>query len=419
MTSPRWMTVVYLSTVCLFLAVEAWATATITKTPVDGKPAVVMENRFIRMVFRPGQGGKCTGFLYKPASKRFIAPGVGSILANRVWNYADSELYFQWQKMPWQHEIERRAGEVALVMRAAGKVDFTRSTLFEKRVVLRDGEAMARVKYTFFVGQELMTPRKIGLWFHNRVGVVGERSVFRFPLDDGIVTLDYATTGGSTWFHSPSRGWCAVVGESGAGLCFNMEFRRIMCFHVGRRATLEWSFRTTDIKNGESLSTEQLLVPFAGIQLVQGCGGGVVAGFRGPDKCTAQQARAGITLRAQLTSGAPQDGELIASARRLPDGADTPLLRRRLVLKPGETIGVDAEFAPPGEGTWLVVGRWVRDGREVMDFLKPLVVGAASAPVRIKPKETRLGRVSAIRVREDESERPRGSSIANLPAGPA
>ena len=97
--------------------------------------------------------------------------------------------------MAWEHEIERRAGEVGLVMQAAGTVDFTRSTSFEKRIVLRDGEAMARVAYAFFVGQELMTPRKIGLWFYNKVDVVGERCVYRFRLDDGIVTVDPAMGG--------------------------------------------------------------------------------------------------------------------------------------------------------------------------------------------------------------------------------
>jgi len=390
----HWRTVLSLSSVCLSLAVEAGATAAASETTVDGQPAVVMENHFLRMVLRPDKGGACTDFVYKPSNQRFVSPRVGSLLGNRVWNYADRELYFQWQKAPWPYEIERRAGEVELVMRVAGTVDFTRSTPFEKRIVLRDGEAMARVRHTFFVGQELMTPRQIGLWFYNKVSVAGERFVCRFPLDDGIVTLDPATGGGASWFYNPSRGWVAVVGESGAGLCLNMEFRRLMCFHVGGQKTLEWAFRTTEIKHGESLSTEELLVPFAGLRSVQGGGGGVVAGFLGPEKCSAAEAGAGVALRAQLTSGTPQAGELVASVRRLPDGAETPLLRRELALKPGEVAELDATFTPPRDGTWLVVGRWVHDGREVMDFVHALVVGEASGPVRIEPKAARVGRVS-------------------------
>jgi len=375
-------------------AQEARTAATILETTLDGQRAVVMENRFLRMVFRPGEGGACTDFRYKPAGKRFVSPRVGSLLGTRVWNYADRELYFQWQKMAWQHEIERRDGDVALVMHARGRVDFTRSTRFEKRIVLRDGEAMARVTYTFYVGHELMTPRKIGLWFHNQVDVVGERCVYRFPLDDGIATVDPAMGGSASIFYNPSRGWAAVVGKSGAGLCFNMEFRQLMCFHVGGRPTFEWAFRTTNIKNGSSLTTQELLVPFTGLQSVEGGGGGVVATFRGAERYRAKDARTGLGLCAQLTAGAAQSGELVISVRHLPDAAARPVLRRRLTLKAGEVTEADVVVKLPRQGTWLLIGTWMRDGREVMDFVHPLIVGEPSGPVRIAPKEVRLGRVS-------------------------
>lgn len=156
-----------LSTVCLFVAIEAWATARISETTLDTGPTVVMENRFLRLAFQPDQGGTCTEFLCKSSGKRFVAPHTGSLLGTRVWNYTDRELYFQWERIPWEHEILRRSGEVELVMRAAGTVDFTRATTFEKRIVLRDGEAMLRVSYTFSVGQQLVNPPKIGLWFRN------------------------------------------------------------------------------------------------------------------------------------------------------------------------------------------------------------------------------------------------------------
>ncbi|MBM4086678.1 MAG: hypothetical protein FJ272_17980, partial [Planctomycetes bacterium] len=189
MLSRPCLAVLSLFSACLLLGVEAWATATITETTLDGAAVVTVENRFLRAVFEPGKGGTCADLVHKPSGKRFVAPKVGSLLGNRVWNYADREFYFQWERMPWEHEVQRRAGEVELVMRAAGTVDFSRATAFEKRIVLRDAEAMLRVTYTFFVGQELASPRKIGLWFRNTTSVVGERTVYRFPLDDGIVTL--------------------------------------------------------------------------------------------------------------------------------------------------------------------------------------------------------------------------------------
>jgi len=394
--SARFLSAMIVSALAALLARGVAAKATIAEETVHRAPCVVMENAFVRLVFNPGEGGHCTDFLYKPAGKRFVLPRVGSLLGNRVWNYADGELYFQWQRMAWEHEVERRAGEVALVMRCRGKVNFTRATRFEKRIVLRDGEAMARVTHTFFVGQELMTPRTIGLWFYNKAGVIGERTVYTFPLDDGIVTLDPGAGVGQEWFYNPSRGWAAVTGESGAGLCFTMEFRRLMCFYLcpGTQPTFEWAFRTLDIKNGQHFATEERLIPFAGIRAVHGGGGGVVAGFDAPDTCTAAQAQAGLAVRALLCSGMTQTGEVTISLRRLPDGAATTVLRRSVSLKPGQVLEAAATVKPPQEGTWLLLGTLTRGGQEVMDFVKPLVVGAPSAAVRIQPKEQRIGRAT-------------------------
>ena len=89
--------------------------ATVRKQTVDARPAVVMENEFIRMVFAPEKGGQCVDFLYKPAGKRMFMRGRGALLGNRVWNYADRGLYSQWQKMAWSSDIEQRPGEARLV----------------------------------------------------------------------------------------------------------------------------------------------------------------------------------------------------------------------------------------------------------------------------------------------------------------
>ena len=375
---------------------SAAAAVTVSETKVDGQLALVLENEYIRLAVQPGKGGQCTDFVYKPTGKRFVMPRTGTLVGNRVWNYMDSDLYMQWQKRGWEHEAQRRDGEVAVTMRAAGEVNFTRSTHFEKKVVLRDGEAMARVTHTFHVGDELMQSFPIGLWFANMTGVVGETSFYTFPLDDGIMTLDLATAAGQQWLYNPTRGWAAVVGESGSGLCFNMEFRRMMCFYIwpGKQSTVEWAFRTSEIKNGGSLSTEQLLVPFAGIKQVHGSGGGVVGGIVAPDACTLEEAKQGLTLQAHLTSGTPLKGEFSLSLQRLPDGERQRLQQAPVRLKPGEVHKAEFAVKPASEGTFLVWGSVIRDGKEVMDFVKPLTVGAASGPVRIPPKEERIGRAS-------------------------
>ena len=378
------------------LAATASAKATIAEKTVEGQTQVVLENEFIRIAFTPTLGGECTECVYKPADTSFVEPRAGALIGNRVWNYANDALYSQWRKLPWSYEIQPRKGEVALLLRAAGKENFTHATTFERLIVLRDDEAMVRITYTFSVGQELMVPEKIGLWFFNMPRVSGEQSCFTLPLDTGVRTVDPTTGAREGWFYNPARGWGAISGPSGAGLCFNMEYRRLMCFYsqFGGDASLEWAFRTLDIKNGESFSTQALLIPFAGIKSVCGSGNGVVAGFEAPDRPTAAEAQAGLQVRALLTSGSAQSGELVVSLRRLPSGELLPVHRTKLALKPGEVAAVNMTATPPAEGTWLLVGQFLRDGQEVMDFIRPVIVGKESGPVRIEAKEARLGVVT-------------------------
>ncbi len=366
------------------------AAVTISETPTG----VVMENDFLRMTFEPAKGGACTDLFYKPANKQFARPDETALLANRVWNYADQELYRQWEKNPWEHEVRRAAGEVALVLRAAGQVGFTRSTVLEKRITLRDGEAMARIETVFHVGQELMVPQKIGLWFHNMCGIPGERAAAYFPLDDGIVTVDLSTGVGEQWFYNPSRGWAALASENGNGLCFNMEYRRLMCFYLwpGKLPALEWAFRTADIPNGESLRTEGLLLPFAGLRRVHGSANGVAAGFDAPEKAALADAAKGLTVTANLASGAAQSGDLSIELRRLPDGPPQTVFQQAVKLEAGKTFSAGFPVKMDSEGTWALTGRLTSQGKELLDFRTFVILGKESAPIRVAALQERIGR---------------------------
>ncbi len=390
----------------------ASAAATAKKISFAGQPAIVLENEFLRMTFAPGRGGECVDFVFKPAGKRLVLPGEGSLLGSRVWNYADKDLYIQWQRNPWEYELRRAAGQVTLVLRAAGRVGFTRHTVFEKRVTLREGEAMARVVHVFRVGQQLMVPQKIGLWFFNKCGVVGEPNTYYFPLDEGIAAL--GPNAGQAWFYHPARGWLACVGRSGAGLAFTMEFRRLMCFYAcpGRQPTFEWAFRTFDVPNGGSLRTEEEIIAFAGLPRVNGAGAGLVAGVDAPDKCSPAQARAGLPARIALAAGRAGEGELVVACQRLPDGEPMPVLRRRVRFAPAKTLTIPLKLALPREGTWALRGA-VRSpaAKELMDFAAAVVVGKPSAAFRIEPKEPRIGRATE---RFEDRKPLRGSAPKDL-----
>lgn len=378
----------------LSLAPSLRAQAVVREETIDGLQRMVLENEFIRAVFTPSLGGECTDLIYKPDAKRLMSPMSGGLTGCRVWNYADNAFYWQWQRTAWDCAPERRPGEAALVLSATGSVEFAKSCRFEKRVTLRDGESILRVTYGFHVGNQLMTPRDIGLWFSNKASVPGGRTNYFLPLDDGIMTIDSGGSAGTLWQYGPSRGWVALVGESGVGLSFNMEYRRLMCFyaHAGAQPTIEWAFRSFEVPNGETFSTEELIVPFAGLPVVHGSGGGVVAAFTGPDKADPAAAAAGVPMKARLTSGAPLSGLVKITARRLPDGEAILLATAPASLRPGAVADTDFTFRAPQPGTWLLSGLLLKDDKPVMDFIKVLPVGDAAPRATIAPSEKRLGR---------------------------
>ena len=374
----------------------------------------ILENRFLRAVFSAQNGGKCNELFFKPAKKHLVDRDQGWLLGSRIWNYADDDLYFQWQKGAWESEVQRAQGEVALVLRSKGKVGFTRSTTFEKRIALRDGESMLHVTHSFHVGQELMVPQKIGLWFSHRCGATGEPNRYYFPLDDGIVSLDPATGPNQVFFYNPSRGWAGFVGKSRTGLCFNMEFRRLMCFYQwsGTPPTFEWAFRSADIKNGDSLRTEEKIIAFTGLPRINGSGSGVAAGLDTPDKCSLDEAKKGFQVSVAMASGRKTNGNVEVSVRRLPDGKARSVLKQEAELSAGETRSLPFKLAFDEEGTWEIRGT-LNSGNdtELMEFAGAVTVGKASAPIRIRPREVRIGRKSE---RFEDRVPPRGTAPKDL-----
>ena len=373
------------------------ASGAVSEIVYQGKPCLLLENRFIRMVVSPADGGMCMVMEHKPTGKRFTVPDRGALLGNRVWNYAERELYMQWERCAWEHEVSKSPGEATVVLRANGQVGFTRSTQFERRIALRDDECKVRVDYVFHVGSQLMKPQRIGLWFKNFCTVSQEPMTCYVPLDDGTVALDQASSTGQSWFYNPARGWAAIAGTSGTGLAFEIEFRRLMCFYQwrsGNTACFEWALRSFDVPNGGNLHTQGEVVAFTGLPAVHGAGGGIVAGFDLPSATAPTRAKVGLQTRAVVFAGQSAEGELVVTAQRLPDGAPLPVHRQKLSLPVGEPVSVAFRVALPQPGTWRLRGQWLEQGRLRMDFNAPLQVGDQASPYRLPPLEPRIGRAS-------------------------
>jgi len=280
------------------LALVAWAPAamaecTVEETTVMGAPAIVVENEFVRLRVRPTIGGRIDELYYKPAERHLTSRTDGAVFVDRLWNYANADVYRQWMDATYDYTIERSPERIAITMTGLGFVGPGRFMTFEKTISIATGSSAVRADYRFSVAQDAMQALRVGLWWHNRLGVPQEASTYYVPTTEGVKTASYgAGGGGQYWWYEPARGWTAVVGESGAGVAAVMDLGPLMLFYNwmgGDVAGMEWAFRTSEIPNGSSVETTAWLLPFA-----RGHGprrGRGRAGRGGPGRCAGAAGR--------------------------------------------------------------------------------------------------------------------------------
>ena len=381
------------SLICAVLLVLAascgWGAVTATETTADGAPVVVLANEYLELTLAPTVGGRIADILFKPTGKRLVGKDRG-IFQDRVWNYADREIYNQWQDGVYEYEVTRRPDEVAVKLSCRGKVGVSNRMAFVKTITLREGSSAIRADYEMRIGQEAMVPQRVGLWWHNRPTVQGENVSYFLPVESGVQRIDYgAGAKGEYWWYEPARGWLGCVGESGAGLAVVMEYKRLMCFYQwlsGDAPGLEFAFRSEEIANGNSLKTTIWLLPFAEMPSVHGAGGGVAVSLE-----TETEGQT-VSAQARVAGSVATDAIVKVWWRKLEDDDKQALGEKSLRLAPAKTASAPFSFTAPGEGTFVVGGTVEAGGKTLCDFERPVVIGKPSGKYALKPVEERTGR---------------------------
>ncbi len=370
------------------------ADCTLKQTTVEGEPAIILENDFVRLRARPTLGGRLDEFFYKPADKHLTSRTEGAVFMERVWNYASRDVYNQWQSGVYSYEVEQGPQRVAVKMTCPGTVGVGKRMTFEKTISLTAGSSAVRADYRFSIGQEAMVPMRAGLWWHNRLGVPQEATTYFVPTAEGVQSVTYgAGGGGEYWWNDPARGWTAALSESATGVAAIMDFPPLMCFYHymgGDVSTAEWAFRSQEIPNGGSVETTIWLLPFVGKGAVAGAGPRVVAQVEAPAQSDAPgQVMATVLLAAPV----PWTARVEMSLKRLPDGAPQNLEPWSAQLSPTQSAERQVALNLDQPGTYVLTGR-VLDGEKLAaDFFHQIVVGESSGQIAIEPLEERVGRV--------------------------
>ena len=381
--------------VCVLIAGAAYAQCTLEETSVMGEPAVVLENEFVRLRVRPTVGGRIDQLVYKVSDTSLTSQDDGVVFADRIWNYASSDVYLQWIKGAYTYVTDSTPERVAITLTGPGFVGPGRFMSFEKTFSLSAGSSAVRADYRFHVAQEAMSPQRVGLWWHNRLGVPQEANTYYTPTEQGVRTASYgAGGGGQYWWYEPSRGWTAVVGEGGTGVAATMDLGPLMLMYNymgGDVASLEWAFRSEEIANGSSTQTTAWLLPFAGMSTIAGASAEVVVGLGETAKELAAPGDVPVTV--QLSAPKPLAVSVTLTAKRLPDGAAQEVAEFTAELKPGETDAREVTVTLAQPGTWVLEGTVNSGGESVADFFHEVVIGERSGQIAIEPNVERIGRV--------------------------
>lgn len=374
----------------LVVPMAAFAAVTVEQKTVGGEPVVVMENDLVKVTVAPIRGGQIADYLYKPDNKQLTAEETG-LLVDRVWNYADGDIYQQWSKSPYDFKILSSGQEGAVELSCRGKAGVSQWIIIHKTYTLVDGSTALRADYRTEIAHEAMQPMTVGMWWHGRPGVRGENNTFYLPTDGKVQEITYgAGAKGQYWWYEPARGWLAARGESGSGLAMIMDYRRLMSFYqwlYDAMPGLEFAYRSFEIKNGESLDTTIWLVPFGGLPNVSGASAQAVAALEVPAQSPAGTAE--IPYKVTLSVPQPLEGTLKLSLKR-PDGTVQPLEEKPLSIKSSATV--TGALKPLGTGLHVLQGVLLVKGQPVLEFEKPASVGEGGATYALAPVEQRLGR---------------------------
>ncbi|MFW6156397.1 MAG: hypothetical protein ACOC7J_03680, partial [Armatimonadota bacterium] len=376
-------------------ALPAFAECTLEQTTVQGEPALVLQNELVRIRVRPTIGGRIDQLIYRPAARNLTSRTSGGVFVDRVWNYANPDVYRQWTEAAYTPVTDSSPERVEVTLTGPGFVGPGKFMTYQKTFTLTAGSSAVRADYRFTVAQEAMKPLRVGLWWHNRLGLEQEGNTYCVPTREGVKTATYgAGGGGEYWWNDPARGWAAVVGESGVGAAIVTELAPLMTVYNwmgGDVASLEWAFRTREIPNGSSVETTSWLLPFSEMSGIAGASAEVVIGF---DETPAELERPGdLPVTVQLSAPEALSADVTLTARRLPDGETQEVAGFSAELQAATTLERKMTASLGQAGTWVLEGAVAADGVRVADFFHEVVVDERTGRIAIEPNVEPVGRV--------------------------
>ena len=139
-----------------------------------------------------------------------------------------------------------------------------------------------RAEYEIKNTVDSMTDADYGFWVHNFLGVLGGKNRYFIPTAQGVLEVEndpgHKPRKPELWIRNPARGWMACVGQGGHGLAWSVDYKYLNLFYqfLGLPVPCcEWQYNRIKVPCGQSLKTEVTLMPFTGLERVDGFFDGV------------------------------------------------------------------------------------------------------------------------------------------------
>ncbi|NOY81197.1 MAG: hypothetical protein GXP31_09355, partial [Kiritimatiellaeota bacterium] len=357
----------------------------------DGVPEVVLENRFVRLVFTPVQGGVCRSLRLKPGGEELVYAGESGygLFRDQLWkpqySFAD-RVYF--------HRVANSATAGSTELWTVGTGGMMSFTEIRKRITLRRNSPVIRVHTSLTNQPSSQTDYEYGLWFHNWLGVPGAVNTYFYPTLSGVKTVIVDPTtvrkGRDVWQRDPARGWTAVLSDRGVGLAVELPYKYLNLLYswygVGSpAATLEWRFNRVLVKAGDRLEADFALIPFRGLERVDGVAADVVGQI---DASAGPKRRLKTNIRLLVPAGG-RSGRARLALRTEKTGRIKPL--GEVTLSPGNIAQFAAEVTVPEPGAYAVMVTLEENGKTVGSFERPVFIGGTNFAYRLEPECEQVG----------------------------
>jgi len=363
----------------------------------DNVKEVVLENRFVRLIVDPVDGAVCKSLLVKRGGKElvFAYGGEGGrfgLFRDQLW-----DPYYFFAERVYSHRIEQHHDRASVELWTTGAGGMMGFTEVRKTITIYRDTSRIRADFELKNQPSSQTNYIYAWWFHNFVGVLGERTTYFFPTRKGLATYVHPDESkgnqAERWYYDPARSWTGFVGESGAGLGIDVDNTYLNCFYHWAgpgclTPTLEWRFNRVELPAGGELKTTTFLYPCHGMKRMDGAFNGLVAGLDLP-----AEAPPAVEMKAELKVAAvePMTVDCLWRVRRLPGGEYAELKTESVSLQTDDTKALAFGIPTGKAGTIVVNVRFVRQGKVIGAVERPVAVGGVRLAYLMKPEGERLG----------------------------